>query len=172
MVDIIYVGLGFMMLIAGRPLYYVFVGGIGCLVGVFLADKVFLFPPDVNAVAMPLILAAIGVLGALGFRRFAAGVAGFIAGGLLLNNLPYALGGQVQPVSPINFILAGAVATAMLIIIFDFAMIIISSITAVTYILGSMHLGNLDQGAMFLILTVFGIITQYLILQYGKPSPD
>jgi hypothetical protein len=49
---------------------------------------------------------------------------------------------------------------------------LISSLTGVTLILRSFHIGTLDQGAMFIILTVFGLITQYLILQYGRPSPD
>ena len=67
---------------------------------------------------------------------------------------------------------AGIVTVILLFFIFDFALIVLSSLTAATLILSYTTIGRLDQGAMFLILTVFGIITQYLIMQYMTPSPD
>jgi hypothetical protein len=55
---------------------------------------------------------------------------------------------------------------------FDFALILISTLLGVTLILQSMNFGSLDNTTMFIILTMFGVIVQYLLLQFGKPSPD
>jgi hypothetical protein len=35
-----------------------------------------------------------------------------------------------------------------------------------------MHLGAFDQLTMLIILMMFGVIAQFLMLQYGKATPD
>ncbi len=87
-------------------------------------------------------------------------------------NLPNAFGTGGYWNSPYLFAVAGIISVILLFFIFDFALIVLSSLMAVTLILSYMRVGNLDQGAMFLILAIFGMITQYLILQYASPYPD
>jgi hypothetical protein len=169
---ILFVGIGFMMLIAGRPIYSVFVGSIGFLVGTYLADLITVLPPEWNSFFIPMLFAIIGVALTQAFKRWAAGVAGFIAGGMMIINLPNAFGSGGYWTSPYLFAAAGIVSVILLFFIYDFALIVLSSLMAVTLILSYMKVGNLDQGAMFLILAIFGMITQYLILQYASPSPD
>ena len=169
---ILYVGIGFMVLIAGRPVYSVFVGTIAFLLGTFLSGWFTLFPPAWNDFFIPLLFAVIGIILAQVFRRWTARVAGFVAGGILLLNLPVALGSGTYWTSPFLFVGAGIVTVILLVFIFDFALIVLTSLMASTLILSYTTIGRLDQGSMFLILTVFGIITQYLIMQYMTPSPD
>lgn len=169
---ILFVGIGFMMLIAGRPVYSVFVGSISFLVGTYLAGQITVFPQEWNTFFTPLLFAIIGVVLTQIFKRWAGRVAGFIAGGILIINLPNAFGSGVYWTSPYLFVAAGIISVILLFFIFDFALIVLSSLMAVTLILSYMKVGNLDQGAMFLILSIFGIIVQYLILQYASPSPD
>jgi hypothetical protein len=169
---ILFVGIGFMMLIAGRPVYSVFVGSICFLVGTYVADQITVFPAAWNSFFTPMLFAIIGVVLTQAFKRWTARVAGFIAGGIMIINLPNAFGSAGYWTSPYLFAAAGIISVILLFFIFDFALIVLSSLMAVTLILSYMKVGNLDQGAMFLILAVFGIITQYLILQYASPSPD
>jgi len=170
--EILYVGIGFMMLIAGRPVYSVFVGTISFLVGTYLVDQITVLPPEWNSFFIPMLFAIIGVVLTLVFKRWAARVAGFLAGGIMITNLPNAFGSAGYWTSPYLFAAAGIIAVILLFIIFDFALIVLSSLMAVTLILSYTRVGNLDQGTIFLILAVFGIIVQYLILQYASPSPD
>ena len=51
---ILFVGIGFMMLIAGRPVYSVFVGSISFLVGTYLADQITVLPPEWNSFFIPI----------------------------------------------------------------------------------------------------------------------
>jgi hypothetical protein len=170
--EILFVGIGFMMLIAGRPVYSVFVGSISFLLGTYLTSQIRVFPPEWNTFFVPLLFAIIGVVLTQAFKRWTARVAGFIAGGILIVNLPNAFGSGVYWNSSLLFAAAGIISVILLFFIFDFALIVLSTLTAVTLILSYMRVGNLDQGAMFFILAIFGIVVQYLILQYATPSPD
>jgi hypothetical protein len=170
--EVLYVGIGFLMLIAGRPIYSVFVGCIGLLVGSYLADQITFFPSDTNQLLISLLFAVIGVIMTQIYKRWAARLAACIAGGILVINLPHVFGASGYWTSP-YLIAAGAIISLVLaFIIFDFAMVVLSSLLAVTLILSYMRPGNLDQGFMFLILLVFGIIIQYFLLQYASPYPD
>jgi len=169
---ILLVGVGFLMLIAGRPIYTVFVGSIGFVTGSYLADWITIFPSDTNKILLSLLFAAISVIFTQFYKRWAVRIAGLIGGAILILNLPHAFGSEANWISPYLVAAVAMVSFALLIIIFDFALIALSSLLAATLILSNMRLGNLDQGVMFLILTAFGIIVQFLILQYASHTPD
>jgi len=169
---IIDVGIGFMLLITGRPAYWVFTGAIAYWIGGYFAERFALFAGPWNSPFLSLLFATLGIFSALLFHRWAARVAGFIAGGFLVYQMPVALGAQADWATPLYFIIGGAVGLVLLLLSFDFALLVLSSLTGATFILRTIHIGNIDQASMFLIFTVFGMIAQYLILQYAKPSPD
>ena len=166
------VGIGFMMLVVGRPGYWLFVGGVSFIIGEYFSRQFLVFSSTWNSLILSLLFAVGGALLTFLVHRWAARVAGFVAGGFLIYNIPIALGAQANWVTPLYFVIAGVVAFIFLLISFDFGMVLISALTAVTMILRSIHVGSLDQGVMFLILAIFSLITQYLIMQYAKPSPD
>ncbi len=169
---IIDVGIGFMLLITGRPAYWLFTGSIAYWIGGYFAERFTLFVLQWNSVFVSLLFATLGIFSAFLFHRWAARLAGFIAGGFLVYNLPVALGAQADWATPLYFVIGGVIGFVLLLLSFDFALLVISALTATTFILRTIHIGNLDQASMFLVLTVLGIIAQYLILQYAKPSPD
>lgn len=169
---IITVGMGFMMLIAGRPVYTVFVGGAGYLIGMYLASRFDLAQSTWNGLVTPILFAVIGGLAAALMGRWAARAAGFIAGGYLVYSLPQLLGANPSWVSKAAFFIAGVICFILLIASFDAFLIFLSSVTAAAMILSSARLGSLNPVIMFLIVTVFGVIAQYLIFEYGKASPD
>ena len=60
--SIVEVGIGFLTLVAGRPAYWVFVGGISFLVGEFFASQFALFSSFWNSLILSLLFALGGVL--------------------------------------------------------------------------------------------------------------
>jgi hypothetical protein len=172
MTSIVEVGLGFMLLLAGRPAYWFFVGSMAFLIGGSFANQFVLFSSAWNGLFLALFFGIVGVLLTFLFHRWTAMAAGFVAGGFLLYNIPIALGAESYLSSPLLFAIAGLVAMGLLLISFDFMLVVISAFTGVTLILRSFRLSGLDQGVMFMILIIFSLITQYLIMQYAKPSPD
>jgi hypothetical protein len=161
-----------MLLISGRPAYWMFTGTMAYLIGDFVAAQMSLFSTEWNNLVLSLLFAIFGVLLAFLFHRWTARIAAFFAGGFLLYNLPIALGTGADWANPILFVVAGSIALLLTILSFEFGIMLVSALTAVTLILRTVNIGNLDQGVMFMILVVFSLITQYLILQYAKPSPD
>jgi hypothetical protein len=167
------VGVGFVILLVGRPAYAAFVGGVGYLVGVYLTSVLDIAQVGWNEVMLPLLFAAFGALTAFTFRRWAARLAGFIAGGYLVFYLPSVFGIENELSSSwILFVVAGIVAFLLLILSFDFSLVILSTLVGTTLILSSMSFGNLDSITMFIVLLFFGVIVQFLLFQYGRPSPD
>jgi hypothetical protein len=166
------IGVGFLSLMVGRPAYMSFVGAIGYIVGAYLAERYLLVAPEWNTVAMPLVFGVIGALAALFFRRWAARVAGFLAGGYLLFNFPEVFSASTEWASWPLFLVAGTITVVFLVIWFDFALVILSALVGVTLMLPSINLGAFDTLTMFILLMVFGTITQFILLQYGRPSPD
>lgn len=169
---IITAGFGFMMLIAGRPAYAVFVGGVAFLIGSYLSGRVSLAPSTWNSLVTPILIAIMGGLAAILARRWAARVAGFFAGGYLVYALPKLFGANPGWPIEIAFAVGGLICFILLIVVFDAFLMFLSTLTAVTMILSSARLGSIDPLIMFLILVVFGVIAQYLIYEYGTPSPD
>jgi hypothetical protein len=171
--SIVSAGFGFLMLIVGRPFYGVFVGAIGFMIGAYLVERYpFLTPANWNPVVMPLIIAVGFVLSTYLAKRWAARVAGFIAGGYILYQLPVVLGAPATWGSPVLFAIAGAVCFILLLVSFDFALMVLSSLLGTTLILQVLHVSTIDPIAMFFILLIFGVITQFLMMQYIRPTPD
>lgn len=170
--SIINVGIGFLILIAGRPAYAVFVGGATYLAAAYANERFALTPAGWSPLAVPIIFGALGALSVFVFRRWAARLAGIVAGGYLVYNLPQVFGAQPEWATPIAFAIGGALSFVMLIVLFDGFLIFLSALTAVTLILRDVKFGGLEPAIMFIILLVFSLIAQYLIFEYGKPSPD
>jgi hypothetical protein len=77
------VGIGFIILLAGRPTYAVFVGGIGFLTGLYLAGEFTVVRTTTNTLMYAVLFAVFGGLGAYLWRRWAVCLAGFLAGAYL-----------------------------------------------------------------------------------------
>lgn len=169
---IVYVGIGFMLMVLGRPAYWMFTGTMAFVLGNFVAAQMNLFSTETNNLTLSLMFAVFGILLAFLFRRWSARVAAFFAGGFLIYSLPDALRSSADWATPALFVAGGLVALIITILAFDFGLMVVSALTAVTLVLREVRVGNIDQGAMFLILIVFSLITQFLVMQYARPSPD
>lgn len=169
---IVNVGIGFMLMLAGRPAYWIFTGTMTFLLGNFVAAQMNLFSTETNNLILSLLFAVFGILLAFLFRRWTAWVAAFFAGGFLVYSLPEALRSSADWATPVLFVVGGLIALVITILVFDFGLMVVSALTAVTLVLREVRIGSIDQGAMFLILIVFSLITQYLVMQYARPSPD
>jgi len=169
---ILYIGIGFLILLAGRPAYAVFTGVIGLLLGVYFTGKIYVVPSNWNVLSLPLLFAGFGALAAFVFKRWTVRVAGFFAGGFLATNLPAALGAVEIWNSWILYVIVGVVSVLFLFLWFDIVLTLLSCLIGISLILQNVSFGALDDVTMFIVLMAFGLITQFLLLNYGNPSPD
>lgn len=171
---ILSVGIGFMLLLSGRPLYAVFTGAMGFLIGRFVTERYSITPAGWNDMIMPLLFAAIGAGLAFVFRRWSARLLALVAGAYVTATISTALGAATPAwsSSPIVMGLVGVVFMVTLIFWFDYALIFISALTAATMILEFMFSGALGPVMMFIIMVIFGLLVQFLLLHYGRSIPD
>jgi len=86
MLSIISLILGVALLVAGRKLFWLFVGAAGFVTGLQLATQ-FWQGPELLAIVIGLVVGVIFALLAIFLQSVAIGIAGFLAGGYILTVL-------------------------------------------------------------------------------------
>lgn len=163
--------LGFVILLTGRKLFWLFVGILGFLAGANLAQAFVNTDPAWMVWLLALVLGLIGALLAVFLQRVAIAIAGFIAGWVLLMNLTMAFGWEFGNLAWVFFLIGGLVGSLLISILYDWALILLSAIVGATTIeqnlipaLEPLHLTPLDPftiSAILVILILVGVSVQY-----------
>jgi hypothetical protein len=169
--DIARIVVGIALLTLGRKLFWLFVGVAGFVFGFGLATQFLRGQPDWIVLVIALVAGLVGVLFALFLQRLAVGVAGFIAGGYILINLLNALGWQTGGVSWLPFVIGGIIGAVLVLILFDWALIILSSLTGATLIAQAIHFGPLITALAFIVLLILGIVIQASMMREREQPP-
>lgn len=159
----ILVGLGILTL--GRQLFWLFVGGIGFMLGLTLASRFFPDQSDTLALIIALIIGLIGAVLAILLQRVAVGVAGFIAGGLIVVSLLGTFGLEVGDMVWLPFLIGGIIGAILVIFLFDVALIGLSSLAGAALIVQTLDLDPLIGLVLFVVLCIVGIGVQAYMLQ-------
>lgn len=154
-------------MVAGKKLYWFFVGVCGALAGLFVSET-FFHPQGIGDRALVAIgLGAAFAILALILQRIMIGVAGFISGGYLGISLIDTLQLPVSEWKWIVFILGGLVGIMIVKILFDLSLIIISSSAGALLITRAVHLDGSKSLIVLLVLIIAGIVVQSA---RGKPK--
>ncbi len=163
----IYVALGILALCFGRRLFWAFVGLVGFVAGWQLATEFFASQPwwlmFILAVGLGLICAVLAEL----LQRVAAGVTGFLAGAYLASTLAIAAG-WAGDAARIAEIAVGVICGIFLMLVFDWALIILSSLFGAAMVINHLELSTQLRSIFFVLLAVAGVIVQTLQLG-GRP---
>jgi hypothetical protein len=152
--------IGAVLLIFGRRLFWLFVGLIGFLAGFNLAPQLLPGQPDWVIVLLAVLIGLLGALLAIFLQRLAVGIAGFLAGGFLINNLLAALGIDVSAVWWITYIIGGVIGFILVVALFDWALIILSSLVGANLIVNALALTSTLGLAVFALLAIVGVAIQ------------
>ncbi len=151
---------GVLLLLFGRKLFWLFVAAIGFAAGLQLAPHLMHNPPDWMALAAGLVLGLLGAVLAFLVQKIAVAVAGFIAGGHIATSLMAAFVATHAQYSALSFIIGGIVGALLLLALFDWALIVFSSVAGAELIVSNLHLPTTGASLVFLGLTIAGIIAQ------------
>jgi len=151
---------GLVILLFGRKLFWLCVAAVGFAAGVELAPRLVEHPSPILALTLALILGFVGALLALFLQKIAIGIAGFIAGGKLALALAAAFLGNPANYYWLTFIIGGIVAALLLLLLFDWALIFLSSIVGAYLIQGVITLPPTGATILFLVLVVVGVLVQ------------
>src|SRR5215208_1738541 len=128
MLSVINLLLGSALLVAGRKLFWLFVGAAGFVTGMQLATR-FWQGPDLLALIVGLVVGVIFALLAIFLQALVIGIAGFLIGGYILTVLAAMLGIDVTGVTTwIVYVIGGLIGLLLVSFLFDWAIITLSSL--------------------------------------------
>ena len=161
--------IGIVILFFGRKLFWLCVAAVGFAAGVEIAPHLVHEPSPLLALTVAIILGIIGALLALFLQKVAIAVLGFLAGGKLAGAIASAFLIQYGQHSTIVFLVGGIVGAILLLVLFDWALIVVSSLIGAHLIVfqGAITLPSSGSTILFLGLAVVGIIVQAASLRRG-----
>ena len=164
MIELINILLGGALLLAGRKLFWLFVGGIGFVTGLQFAAN-FWQGPDTLALVFGLIVGLIFALLAVFLQTIAIGIAGFFAGGYVLTALAGMLGMDTSAIFWLIYVIGGIIGLVIVIYLFDWAIITLSSLAGASLLLQALFSQSGAGGVIFAVLFIIGIIVQGSVLR-------
>ena len=161
---LMYAVIGILLLVAGRKFFWFFVGAVGFIAGFTLADHILGIESLITSLSVGIIIGAIGVVIALFLQGFAIFVSGFLAGSYIAYMIVTSFGIVSQEMFWISYIGGGIIGAILLFLLFDWALIILSSVAGGSIITESFILEPMMETAIAIILALVGIFIQAKIL--------
>lgn len=159
--------LGFVSLVGGNQLPWMFVGSVGFILGSFLATLAGFDHSEWQVITFSTAVGMAGIFLTFYLRKIMVLLAGFLAGGYISVTLPELMGWEVPLGDWQAFLLVGAACLVILLLWYNLAMILVSTLAGTTLILQNMSFGSISKEGMFVVLLVFGLIAQYVMMQYA-----
>lgn len=170
MISFINVLLGGALLLAGRKLFWLFVGAIGFVTGLQFAAN-FWQGPDTLALFFGLIVGVIFALLAVFLQTIAIGIAGFFSGGYVLTALAGMIGMATTGTTFwIIYIIGGIIGLVVVIYLFDWAIITLSSLAGASLLLQAFFPQAAAGGVIFAVLFIIGLVVQGSVLRSEQPA--
>jgi len=164
-VPIISLLIGITLLLFGRRLFWLFVAAIGFAIGLQLAPYLMQNPPPWLSLAISLALGVVGALLAFLLQKLAIGIAGFLVGGRVAVAVVAAFMVSHAQYYGITFVIGGIIGALLLLALFDWALIIFSSIEGARLIADAVHLPSTGTTILVVVLAIFGIIVQAMMFR-------
>ncbi len=158
--DIFRLILGAAMLTMGRKLYWLFLGGVGFVFGYDMAKQMIHSQPQNVIFVIALCTGVAGALLAVLFQKIAILLGGFIAGGYLFVEFMKELGAGGGISYWLLFILGGLIGALLMKVLFNWALIVLSSFMGSALVLRAFHFGQQLPVLLFALVFLLGIAVQ------------
>ena len=159
-VTIVGVVIGIAILFFGRKLFWLCVAAVGFAVGVEIAPLLVNEASSLLALVIALVFGALGALLALFLQKIAIAVLGFLAGGKLATAIAAAFFVQYAQYSTIVFVVGGVIGAILLMAVFGWALIVVSSFIGAYLIQSAFVLPPTGSTLVFIGLAIVGIFVQ------------
>ena len=155
---------GATLLAFGRRLFWLFVAAMGFIVGTQIAQAI--FPHHSGWIVLSAVFLGIGgAIIAIVLQKMAIGIAGFLAGGYFFMTLLNAWALQAPERAWISVLVGGIIGAMLMVLLFDWALIISSSISGAYLIIHAFHINQAMASALFLVLLAGGVLVQAKLLK-------
>ena len=158
---------GAAILLLGRKLFWLFVAAIGFAVGAEIAPRIIRQPAPLVTLVIAVGLGFLGALLAVLLQKVAIAASGFLAGGWFAIGLYAFFAGLVRNVEVV-FLVGGILGAILLLALFDWALILFSSVLGARLIAMAIALSPSSRTIVFILLFVIGIIVQSKMLSPAR----
>ncbi|HVN54568.1 MAG TPA: hypothetical protein VMT46_09580 [Anaerolineaceae bacterium] len=157
--------LGGILLLLGRKFFWLSVGILCFIAGLNLATRLLAGRPQWIVLVVAILAGFIGAGLAIFLQRLAIAVAGFLAGGYILINLVGLLGSTPTGALYWVLLIVGGIFGAILVTaFFDWALIVLSSLTGANLIVEAMRLAPPGRAFWLILLIVVGVVIQAILM--------
>jgi hypothetical protein len=157
------------LVLAGRKLFWLLLGAIGFLIGLELATWI-AFHSELVLIIATIGLGVVFALMGIFLESVAIGMAGFLGGGLTLMRMASLMGLDSAVARWITFIVGGIIGAVLIVRLFNWALITISSIAGASMIASGLYLHQGIRPLIFLAIAVLGILFQGLLMHFEDQS--
>jgi hypothetical protein len=159
-VTIVGILMGIVILFFGRKLFWLCVAAAGFALGAEIAPHIIQESSSILGLVIALVFGLLGALLALFLQKVAIAVLGFLAGGYLAGAIGTAFFIHSAQYYTIIFLVGGIIGTFLLLAVFDWALIVVSSFIGAHLIQSAIVLPPTGSTLVFIALAVIGIIVQ------------
>ena len=152
--------IGLVILFFGRKLFWLCVAAVGFALGVEIAPHIIQEPSSILGLVIALVLGLLGALLALFLQKVAIAVLGFLAGGYLAGAIAAAFFIHSGQYYTLIFLVGGIIGAILLLAVFDWALIVVSSLVGAHLIQSAIVLPPTGSTIVFVGLAVIGILVQ------------
>jgi hypothetical protein len=158
---------GIALLTLGRKLFWLFVAGAGFLTATFLVRNYTQLQPEWLVILVALGAGIIGALVAVFLQRLAVGIAGFLVAGYCAVALLQLAGIDPGRLTWLPYIIGGVVGALLMAVLFEWALIALSSISGAALVAQTFSLGQALTALVF-----FGALLVGITIQSGMLMAD
>ncbi len=152
--------IGFLVLIMGRQIFWVFIAGLGFALGMIYGEQFYAGQPDWMLFLISSIIAILGAVLAYTLQRLAGAIAGFASGWYLTTLLMGYFRVDIGQFGEIVPIIVGIIFALLIMAFFDWSVIVISSLAGSAIIVSNMRLPGNTELALLITFAIVGMIIQ------------
>lgn len=165
---------GVALLVFGRKTFWLFVAGVGFVAGLYVAGQTLQFDSGWIVLGIAVAAGLLGALLALVLQSVGVGLAGFLGGGYIATTLFEATGWGQRLLMDLPsrwwlvFIVGGVLGAVLIGVLFDWALIVLSSLIGATLISQAMPLNPPGQVLLFVVLLATGVVVQWILMRQDR----
>lgn len=167
---VILVVIGFILLVTGHQASWLYVGGVALLIGGLLAERLSFVRTEIDMIIFSITSGVLGSLLVVYLRKFMLFLAAFLSGSYICYFLPKVLGWDTTWINWVVILLVGLASAIITFVWGALPLILVSTLLGATLIIQNMRLGSIGPMGMFIVLTSFGLVAQWVLWHYSKPD--
>ena len=163
--------IGLAVLLAGRRLFWLFVGATGFVVGLRGGAELLSGQPEWIVIVVALGVGVVGALLAIFFQWVAIALAGFAAGAHTALVAARLLGAPAGEWSWVAGLAGGLLAAALLLWLWDWILVTLSALVGAAMLVQLTHFGPAVTALVFVGLAVVGVVVQASLFAPAQRQP-